>query len=221
MDEMAAHDAWRTLNDVPEPRKEATTRVVGLTWMVWGLAFAVGMLATAVLGQPSAKYAAEGEFLAFLVGAGAPVFVAAFITSHLWRAHGVLPSGRPGLVLAGVAVASVLGGYLLIWPMALLSLIVTGGDLFAPILPRYTVAGLGGLFAVTIWVWAFGWTRWNAMPKGRRWTGWLGGAFMVLSIPLGMIAVIDGYGMRLASILAAFIVMTSFTFIGARLYARG
>lgn len=221
MDEMAADDALRVLQGLGAPRKEATTRVVGLTWMVWGLAFAVGLLATALMDPPSAKYAVESEFLTFLVGAGAPVFVAAFITTQIWRAHGVLPTGRPGLVLAGVAAAAVLGGYLLIWPMALLALITTGGDLFAPIMPRYTVAGMGGLFTVTIWVWAFGWTRWNAMPDGRRWTGWLGGGFMLLSFPLGMIAVIDGYGMRLASILAAFIVMASFTFIGARLYARG
>lgn len=213
--------ALRVLQGLPDPRKEATTRVVGLTWMVWGLAFAVGLLATAVMGQPSARYPFEGELLAFLVGAGAPVLLAAFITTQIWGASRVLPEGRPGLVLAGVAAAAVVGGYLLIWPMGLLALITTGGDLFTPVLPRYTVARMGGMFVVAIWVWAFGWTRWNAVPHGRRLTGWLGAGFLAVTIPLGMISLLDGYGVRLATILAAFIVMFSFTYVGARLYARG
>ncbi len=229
MEQPTPAQAAATLADIPDPTRTPSARVVGLTWMVWGFAFAVGLLATAhllpvwTIQSGDTVYGFETQMAWFAIAMVVPVALAAFVTTRIWSAQAFLPAGRPGLRLALAAFGAALAGYVLMWLLGFL-LLLTNELVYAVSgwSPSFSLrGGLGGVLAVAAWAAWFGTTRWNHPVQSRRVGFWLAGGLVVATIPLGVVARLGDAAEAVVSVAGAFLVMAAFTWLGARLYARG
>lgn len=234
MEQPTPSQAAAIIADVPDLHKTPSARVVGLTWMVWGLAFGVGLLAKAVLaaGDPIfvqeaggriTGYPFEEQMFWFVVAMVAPVVLAAFVTTRIWSSQAFLPAGRPGLVLAAAAFGAVIAGYLLMWVVGFIGLL--SNELMHAALgwsiPFTLRGGLGGYMAVAAWAAWFGMTKWNHPTKSRRVGVWPAVILLAATLPLGVLADLGDRMEAVVTVLGAFLIIAAFTWLGARLYARG
>ncbi len=218
---MEPEDALTALRHVPDLRKEATTRVAGITWMLWGFAFAAGLMASALMAPHEDTITGfEEAMLWFVLGTAGPIALAAFATGKIWDSQAALPEGRPALRLAIAATVAAVVGWMLMWVVGFV-LLVTSDLLFYTIGSGFAFSlrgGMGGLMAVAAWAIWFGRTRWAVVPRGSL---VLGIMLFLLVFPLGSLARMGAQQSDVATALAALAVMLGFTVLGARLHARG